>query len=174
MTGWTATVRPSESYTDALKTKQIARYRYARTSASVYEEDHLVPLELGGSPTSPRNLWPEYDRGVIPNPKDAVENALRAAVCRGAVSLRAAQRAIAVNWTRAESVLGIGSGGGSSPAPAPTTAAPSGCHPRTSGGNCYRAGEFCRTADAGLAGVAGNGEHIICKLIGSRYRWEPA
>jgi hypothetical protein len=24
-----------------------------------YEEDHLIPLEIGGDPTDPRNLWPE-------------------------------------------------------------------------------------------------------------------
>ena len=33
---------------------------YADTNPiSDYEEDHLIPLELGGSPTSPLNLWPE-------------------------------------------------------------------------------------------------------------------
>ncbi len=181
MTGWTDIVRPSESYTEALKTTQIARYHYANTSTSVYEEDHLIPLDLGGSPSSPRNLWPEYDGRVIPDPKDAVENALNAAVCNGSVSLRAAQNAIAVNWIRAEARLGIGSGGGSAPAPAPsapapepTTAAPVGCYPKTDSGNCYSAGEFCRTSDAGVTGVAGNGERIVCRLNGSRYRWEPA
>ena len=61
------------------------------------EEDHLIPLELGGSPKSVRNLWPEYDGGHIPNPKDKVENALKRAVCDGRVTLRAALHAIAVN-----------------------------------------------------------------------------
>lgn len=174
--GWTDTVRPDESYTNAVKIRQITRYHYARTDPSLYEEDHLIPLELGGSPSSPRNLWPEYDRGHIPNPKDAVENALKAAVCAGRVSLRAAQHAIAVNWIRAESRLGISSGGGSAPAPSPppTTAAPTGCHPKTSSGNCYEAGEFCRASDVGTTGVAGNGERIVCRRDGSYNRWEPA
>lgn len=124
VSGWSDTVRPSIGYTQGLKVKQIKLYGYAVTSTWSYEEDHLVPLELGGAPYSPRNLWPE--RSVIPNPKDSVENALHDAVCNGTVSLRAAQHAIAVNWMSAESVLGLSgssSGGAkasSAPAPAPT------------------------------------------------------
>src|SRR5436190_23881636 len=50
VSGWTATVRPPSSYTTALKVKQIAEYGYSDTSTADYEEDHLVPLELGGAP----------------------------------------------------------------------------------------------------------------------------
>ena len=39
--------------------KQIAEYGYADTSTADYEEDHLIPLELGGAPRDPNNLWPE-------------------------------------------------------------------------------------------------------------------
>src|SRR5690348_8627785 len=59
VSGWTATVRPPASYTNALKVKQIAEYGYSDTSTADYEEDHLVPLELGGAPRSEQNLWPE-------------------------------------------------------------------------------------------------------------------
>jgi hypothetical protein len=65
------------------------------------------------------------------------------------------------------------------PAPAPTTAAPppppppSGCYPKTSSGNCYEPGEFCPEADAGMRGVAGDGEAIICEN-NNGLRWEPA
>jgi len=61
------------------------------------------------------------------------------------------------------------------PAPKPTTAppAPSGCYPTTSSGNCYEPGEFCPHADAGMSGVAGNGEAIICE-DNNGLRWEPA
>lgn len=51
---------------------------------------------------------------------------------------------------------------------------PAACYPKTSGGNCYRAGEFCRKSDLGTSGVAGNGERIRCEASGSRNRWEPA
>lgn len=105
--GWTATIRPPERYTERLKVLGIAQYGYGDRRLGDFEEDHLIPLELGGSPTAPRNLWPEYDAGHIPNKKDAVENALRRAVCAGRVGLAAAQRAIAVNWTTAERKLGL-------------------------------------------------------------------
>jgi hypothetical protein len=61
------------------------------------------------------------------------------------------------------------------PAPAPTTAppAPSGCYPKTSSGHCYEPGEFCPHADAGMSGVAGDGEAIICE-DNNGLRWEPA
>ncbi len=105
--GWTATVRPPESYTEPLKISQIAEYHYTDKSVSHYEEDHLIPLELGGSPRSIKNLWPEYDAGKIPNPKDAVENALKRAVCSHKVTLKAARTAIAVNWTTARARLHV-------------------------------------------------------------------
>jgi hypothetical protein len=63
------------------------------------------------------------------------------------------------------------------PAPAPTPAAapppPSGCYPKASSGNCYEPGEFCSQADAGMSGVAGDGEAIICEN-NNGLRWEPA
>ncbi len=105
--GWTTTVRPPESYTEPLKIAQIAEYHYADRKVGDYEEDHLIPLELGGSPQSVKNLWPEYDAGKIPNPKDAVENALKRGVCDHKVSLKAAQTAIAVNWTTARARLRV-------------------------------------------------------------------
>ncbi len=95
VSGWTTKVRPPSSYTTRLKIQQM--YLYGdRGSTSLYEEDHFIPLELGGSPTSAKNLWPEY--GHIPNPKDAVENAAKKAVCGGHMSLVAAQRAMVANW----------------------------------------------------------------------------
>ena len=74
-------------------------------NAKYSELDHLVPLELGGS-NDATNLWPEM--GKRPNPKDSVETALKHAVCKGTVTLAAAQQAIATNWHTAESTLGLG------------------------------------------------------------------
>ncbi len=59
---------------------------------------------------------------LLPNPKDAVEDALNRAVCDGRVSLARAQRAIARDWETAESRLGL-SASPPAPAPAPTGAA---------------------------------------------------
>ena len=60
------------------------------------------------------------------------------------------------------------------PPPPPATSAPqpAGCYPRASSGNCYQPGEFCPHADAGMTGVAGDGEKIIC-TDNDGLRWEP-
>jgi hypothetical protein len=57
--------------------------------------------------------------------------------------------------------------------PAATSAAPSGCYPLSNGGNCYQPGEYCREADHGASGVAGDGEAIACE-DNDGWRWEPA
>jgi hypothetical protein len=60
-----------------------------------------------------------------------------------------------------------------SPAPAASAPpAPAGCHPIASTGNCYEPGEFCPHADAGMTGLAGDGEQIICEN-NDGLRWEP-
>lgn len=102
--GWTRTVRPPESYTESLKRAQMAEYGETR-SISAYEEDHLIPLELGGAPGDPHNLWP--DPGSSPNPKDDVENAANRAVCDGRMSLAAAQHQIATDWVAFGRSLGV-------------------------------------------------------------------
>ena len=113
VSGYTERVRPPESQTEAFKF-DLAYPAYGIPSGDESELDHLVPLELGGD-NDAANLWPEV--GSLPNPKDAVENALNQAVCDGRVSLARAQRAIARNWETAESRLGLGA---APPAPAPT------------------------------------------------------
>jgi hypothetical protein len=101
VSGWTKTIRPPASYTDQLKTQQIAQYGYSDTTPADYEEDHLISLELGGNPTDQQNLWPEPRYGS-PNAtnKDKVENYLKAQVCNGSLSLAEAQRGIATDWTQ--------------------------------------------------------------------------
>jgi hypothetical protein len=108
VSGWTATVRPPSSYTTALKIQQIAEYGYSDTATADYEEDHLVPLELGGSPKAATNLWPEprYGSKTAAN-KDTVENKLKRAVCAGTVTISAARSAIRTNWTTALANLGL-------------------------------------------------------------------
>jgi hypothetical protein len=106
--GWTRTVRPPETQTERFK-YDVAYPAYGTPTSERTELDHLVPLELGGS-NDATNLWPEYP--PAPNPKDAVERALNAAVCDGRVSLTAAQDAIASDWLTAERRLGLGGSGG--------------------------------------------------------------
>jgi hypothetical protein len=86
--GWTSTIRPPVSYTDALKRKQMREYGETG-STSQYQEDHLISLELGGDPSDPRNLWPEpYPRA---SQMDQIENELNAQVCSGQLTLAQAQ-----------------------------------------------------------------------------------
>lgn len=100
--GYTKGIRPPASYTTSLKVRQIAEYGYADTNLADYEEDHFIPLELGGHPTDPRNLWPQPHGGTSGSEtKDKVENALHALVCSGQLSLEEAQRRITSDWTKA-------------------------------------------------------------------------
>jgi hypothetical protein len=115
VSGWTSTIRPSVDYTEPLKRQQMAAYGQTAQISS-YEEDHLIPLELGGSPTSPQNLWPEP--GASPNPKDSIEDAANSAVCDGRMTLAAAQQAIASNW------IAFGQQLGASPASPPVASSP--------------------------------------------------
>jgi hypothetical protein len=99
--GYTSTIRPPESYTERLKFQQLDGGYNLRgdTRASHYEEDHLVPLEVGGSPTSVKNLWPE-PRDVTwgASRKDVLENRMHELVCDGAVTLAAARQVFRTNW----------------------------------------------------------------------------
>ncbi len=105
--GYTKSIRPAEDVTERLKRLQIRQYGYPRQMGRDgymlrnYEEDHLISLELGGSPASPRNLWPEPHQvvgGWGSYAKDQLENRLHALVCTGRVGLADAQRMIATNW----------------------------------------------------------------------------
>jgi hypothetical protein len=58
------------------------------------------------------------------------------------------------------------------PPPPPSPAPAATCHPLTNGGNCYEPGEFCRESDAGVIGLAGDGETIKCEN-NNGLRWEP-
>lgn len=99
--GWTRTVRPPGQYTSALKRQQMRQFGYADRRMSDYEEDHLIPLALGGAPYDPRNLWPEprvSADGWSADLKDELEAVLARLVCSGRVPLSEAQQAIATNW----------------------------------------------------------------------------
>jgi hypothetical protein len=100
----TRSIRPQASYTNRLKIQQLAEYGYADSKVKHYEEDHFIPLELGGNPTDPNNLWPEPFETSVPDggarTKDQVETYLRAEVCSGSLTLDEAQREIVEDWYR--------------------------------------------------------------------------
>ncbi len=116
VSGWTATIRPPSEYTTGLKIEQMALYGYSDTSTADYEEDHLISLELGGSPTDPRNLWPEPytasladGRPTGAHVKDGFETKLKNEVCSGTITLAQAQSEIGDHWVHAYYGIAIAS-----------------------------------------------------------------
>jgi hypothetical protein len=89
--GWTKTIRPSASYTNALKKQQLAAWHYADQNPIHYEEDHLISLEIGGAPRAKNNLWPEPRSQA--KKSDPRENAWHKKLCNGTLTLKQAQRA---------------------------------------------------------------------------------
>lgn len=93
--GYAKSVR---NVSDKVKNSTYDEYSVKNHSASTYEVDHLVSLELGGS-NEIENLWPEP---ASPRPgfheKDKVENYLHDQVCHGYMSLKDAQDKIAHDW----------------------------------------------------------------------------
>lgn len=89
--GWTATVRPPSSYTSPLERRQIAELGLPGGPAD-YEEDHLMPLALGGGTDDPWNLRPvPLERA---RRDDVWERRLHDGVCDGTTTLAEAQAQI--------------------------------------------------------------------------------
>ena len=103
VSGYSSKIRPPVSYTDNLKIQQIKQYGYSDTNTADYEEDHLIPLGVGGDPKDPKNLWPQ-PRNTTPynaSTKDTLEDKLHKLVCTGEVPLDIARQAFATDWVAA-------------------------------------------------------------------------
>jgi len=101
--GWTATVRPPANYTNQLKYNQLhSGYNLdGDLNMKDYEEDHIVPLEVGGNPSSPLNLFPEpHNIKYSSYVKDQLENQIHLLVCSGKLSLNAGQEIFLTNWEK--------------------------------------------------------------------------
>ena len=98
---WTRRVRPSSSYTTRLKVQQMREFGLAG-DIDHYDEDHLVPLCVGGHPRDPRNLWPQPVKGRWRSAiKDQLEASVCRAVCRGDMTLQEGQAIfLAPDWTK--------------------------------------------------------------------------
>lgn len=106
VSGWTATVRPSTSFTGKIKVGLLNSAHIPMASSTDYELDHDISIEVGGAPADPHNLW--LERWYIPvagggdvgaHSKDQVENYLKREVCAGRMKLTDAQAAIrGSNW----------------------------------------------------------------------------
>ena len=104
--GYTRSVRPPSSYTSELKRTQLddPRRGYSDRDPRDFEEDHFIPLEVGGDPQSEANLWPEHwSEPMGARTKDRLENELHRRVCLPNtdpewLSLKAAQAEIVRDW----------------------------------------------------------------------------
>lgn len=94
--GWTARIRPPSSFTSRLKRRQLATHPGWPQDPALYEEDHVMPLALGGNPTAEANLRPEL--WAAARRKDVAETAGHRAVCAGRVTLDQARLALWVEW----------------------------------------------------------------------------
>lgn len=103
--GWTGTVRPPTSFTTPLKNKLCAAQNCGDVTG--YELDHRTPIELGGAPADPKNLWLQpYPEAHL---KDTVENYLKRKVCANQMTLKDAQAKI-LNWKSVYTTMTSGFG----------------------------------------------------------------
>jgi hypothetical protein len=100
--GWTATIRPATSYTNAFKLELLHAQGLPDTDKTKYELDHYIPLELGGHPRNPDNLWLQPWGGAMgAKVKDRLETKLKKLVCDGEVTLERARTDIRTDWQSA-------------------------------------------------------------------------
>jgi hypothetical protein len=91
--GYTTQVRPPRKVTDAIKRRLANGLSGAPQD---YELDHLIPLGLGGHPTSANNLWLQtWPEAAI---KDRDELRLHREVCAGRMTLEQAQHEMVTTW----------------------------------------------------------------------------
>ncbi len=104
---------PARLYTGTLKRTQIREYSYEDRDAGHYQEDHLIPLSIGGAPRDPANLWPEPLTATLADgtavgaeTKDRFELYLHRAVCDRTVPLGIAQAQMTGDWIAAWEAAG--------------------------------------------------------------------
>jgi len=91
--GYSAKVRPPQKFTDSIKRRLVNRLP---GSSQDYELDHLIPLGLGGHPTSANNLWVQAWPEAAS--KDRDELRLHREVCAGRMTLEQAQHDMLAAW----------------------------------------------------------------------------
>ncbi len=96
--GYSRSVRPPGSYTEPLKLRQMRAYNLPGSPRG-YEEDHLVPLSIGGAPRNQANLWPEPRSGPYDaEQKDELETWAARMACARRVPLGRLQHEMATDW----------------------------------------------------------------------------
>jgi hypothetical protein len=96
--GHSEAVRPPESYLEDLKLRQMKWYKLNQAPAEL-EMNYVVPLELGGAPRDPRNLWPAPKTNAYKEIIQATLTTVRRRACAAEITLAEAQTRVA-NATR--------------------------------------------------------------------------
>jgi hypothetical protein len=100
--GYTASVRPSTTYTNGIKLKLMREQEIPAPTASAFELDHRIPLGLGGHPRTLKNLALQPCEGEDgAKKKDQLERRSQRLVGAGRLLLDDARRAIFFDWRAA-------------------------------------------------------------------------
>jgi hypothetical protein len=163
--GYTKAIRNVSRDTER---KVFTEYGIPRSGQRSYVIDHLVPLEVGGS-NEIKNLWPQPKNES--KSKDKLESQMHTRVCKGTISVPAAQGTFLALAT---------------PAPAPTTTVPTTVPPTVPtttsppppatqapvvpSAQVVHPGAFC--APVGATGVSAAGTPMVCgPASDGRNRW---
>lgn len=96
---WAKTQRPPVTYTNKIKRGLMDAAGIPRNQARAFELDHIVSIEVGGSPTDQRNLRLQPWAGPLnARTKDKLETALKRDVCTGKRTLDEARHMLADDW----------------------------------------------------------------------------
>lgn len=93
---WSEMVRPPARKTNQIEAIQITAYSLPG-GPSDYENDHLIPISVGGALLDARNLYPQTHGDATR--KDRDEDRLKRAVCDGRITLAQAQAEMLELWT---------------------------------------------------------------------------
>jgi len=96
VSGYTKTIRPPVSYTNALKKQRMTAMGLPFELMGDFQLDHKIPLSVGGHPSNQDNLILQDADDA--HRKDAVEHCAQRAVCKGEISLAEAQQEMWKDW----------------------------------------------------------------------------
>ena len=107
--GYTATIRPSTTYTNGVKAKLLKEAGLDLSHMADFELDHIIPLAVGGHPRKVSNLQLQPWQGEnSATAKDGLKRRLQRMVCDGQIKLADAQHCIAENWQACDVAISAG------------------------------------------------------------------